>query len=295
MTGRPFFIVDVFAEEKYTGNQLAVVAEAGDLSDDEMLRITREMNYSETTFILSETPHNGGFDVRIFTPGGELPFAGHPTLGTAYIIQREIISKPVDSIRLNLKVGQIPVRLEPDGDGNTTLWMDQVQPVFGEIIDRAVIARVLNLDPEAVDHRFPCREVSTGMPTLIVPLHTLSQLKAARIDRDAYFHLVERLEAKSILVFCPETYDPDNDLNVRVFVDYYGIPEDPATGSGNGSLAAWLVEHRYFGRPTIDIHIEQGTEIHRPSLLFLKAEARGGAIDVRVGGHVVMVAHGNLI
>jgi trans-2,3-dihydro-3-hydroxyanthranilate isomerase len=295
MTQRIFYIVDVFAEEKYSGNQLAVVRQAGDLSDDEMLGITREMNYSETTFILSDAERDGGYDVRIFTPGGELPFAGHPTLGTAYIIQREIVKTPVKSIRLNLKVGQIPVRINLDKDGRKTLWMEQVQPNFGETIEKSVIADMLNLNPDLVDDRFPCQEVSTGMPTLIVPLKTLADLKSVRVNRDRYFELIERLEAKSILAFCPETYDPGRDLNVRVFVEFFGIPEDPATGSGNGSLAAWLVNHRYFGRPDIDIQVEQGTEIHRPSLLFLRAGATGDKINVFVGGHVVMVADGTLV
>ena len=295
MTNRLFYIVDVFAEEKYTGNQLAVVRQAGDLSEDDMLRITREMNYSETTFILSDSEREGGYDVRIFTPGGELPFAGHPTLGTAFIIQREIIQQPVDSVRLNLKVGQIPVRIDLDSEGGQTLWMEQVQPVFWETIEPVVIADMLNLDPQAIDERFPVQEVSTGMPTVIVPLKSLEDLKSARVDREKYFQLVGRLEAKSILAFCQETYDPEHDLNVRVFVDYYGIPEDPATGSGNGSLAAWLVEHRYFGRSDIDIQVEQGTEIHRPSLLFLRAKAEDKAINVFVGGHVVMIADGTLI
>jgi len=106
-----FYIVDVFAEKKYSGNQLAVFKNAKALSDNEMQRIAKEMNYSETTFILSEEKRNSGYDVRIFTPEKEVPFAGHPTLGTAYVIQREIIKKPVEKIILNLKIGQIPVSL----------------------------------------------------------------------------------------------------------------------------------------------------------------------------------------
>ena len=112
-----FYIVDVFAEEKYAGNQLAVVRDAADLSDKQILRITREMNYSETTFILGDVPRDGGYDVRIFTPGAEVPFAGHPTLGTAFVIRQELIRQPVETVNLNLKVGQIPVTFKEINEG----------------------------------------------------------------------------------------------------------------------------------------------------------------------------------
>ena len=132
----------------------------------------------------------------------------------------------------------------------------------------------------------------------IVPLRTLDAIKKCRIDRDRYFRLIENTDAKAILVFCPETYNLENDLNVRAFVDYYGIPEDPATGSANGCLAAYLVKHRYFGNDKnnkIDIRVEQGYEIDRPSLLYLKSGSNDGNIEVQVGGKVEMIAKGNLI
>jgi len=141
-----FYIVDVFAEEKYAGNQLAVVRSAKALSDAEMQRIAKEMNYSETTFILSDEKRDGGYDVRIFTPEREMPFAGHPTLGTAYVIQREIVKEPVEMIVLNLKVGQIPVTLSYSEGHVDTLWMKQLQPTFGQTFDVGSISQVLSLD-----------------------------------------------------------------------------------------------------------------------------------------------------
>ncbi len=129
----------------------------------------------------------------------------------------------------------------------------------------------------------------------MVPLKTLDALKRARISRDRYFEFIKDTQAKTILIFCPETYKKENDLNVRFFADYYGVPEDPATGSGNGCLAGYLVKHRYFGKDRIDIRVEQGYEIGRPSLLLLKAEKKGEEIDVYVGGKVVMVAKGEII
>jgi trans-2,3-dihydro-3-hydroxyanthranilate isomerase len=130
---------------------------------------------------------------------------------------------------------------------------------------------------------------------IIVPLKTLDAIRRTKIARDKYFKLIEDRQAKAILVFCPETYSQENDLNVRVFVDYFGIPEDPATGSGNGCLAGYLVKNRYFGKDQIDIQAEQGYEIGRPSLLYLRAEDKDGEIDVSVGGKVVMIAKGKLV
>jgi trans-2,3-dihydro-3-hydroxyanthranilate isomerase len=294
MTKNTFCIVDVFAEEKYAGNQLAVVREAETLSDEQMLQITREMNYSETTFILSDEQREGGFDVRIFTPGSEVPFAGHPTLGTAYIIQREIIKELVEKVVLNLKVGQIPVTFHDAGQGQKILWMKQVEPEFAEILESESVAEVLGIGIEEIDGRFPIQEVSTGLSAMIVPLKSLDAVKNIRINKDKYFELIKDTTAKAILVFCPETYNRQNNLNVRVFCDYYGVPEDPATGSANGCLAGYLVKYRYFGKENIDIRVEQGHEIGRPSLLYLKARDKHGKIDVNVGGKVVMIANGQL-
>jgi len=289
-----FYIVDVFAEEKYAGNQLAVVRDARSLSDVRMQRIAKEMHFSETTFILSDKERGGGYDVRIFTPEQELPFAGHPTLGTAYVVQQRILEGKVDKLVLNLKVGQIPVTFSYEGKHPDVLFMKQAQPVFGRSFDVSIISEILSLSSKDVDNRFPIEEVSTGVPFILVPLKSLDVVKRARINRDKYFKLVEKTQAKSILVFCKETYNRGNDLNVRVFADYFGIPEDPATGSANGCLAAYLVRHRYFGRPQVNVQVEQGYEIGRPSLLLLKAEDKAGRIDVHVGGRVVMVAEGTL-
>ena len=290
-----FYIVDVFAEEKYAGNQLAVVRDAKALSDDEMQRIAKEMNYSETTFILSDEKRDGGYTVRIFTPEKELPFAGHPTLGTAYVIQQEIVKEPIARIVLNLKIGQIPITFSYGKEHGDILWMKQLEPIFGQTFDAGLISQVLSLDVREIDNTFPIQDVSTGVPCIIVPLKTLGALKRARIARDKYFEFIKDKQAKAVLIFCPETHNQENNLNVRVFADYYGVPEDPATGSANGCLAGYLVRYRYFGKDRIDIRVEQGYEIGRPSLILLKGEDREGKIDVHVGGKVVMIAKGQFI
>ena len=169
MNGLKYYIVDVFAESKYAGNQLAVFRNVHSLTTDMMQKIAREINYSETTFILSETEQNGGYDVRIFTPKKELPFAGHPTLGTAYIIQQEIIQKPIDKVMLNLKVGQIPVTFSYKDKQANILFMRQLPPTFGKVPDTAEIAEALSISINDIDNRFPIQEVSTGVPNFVVP------------------------------------------------------------------------------------------------------------------------------
>lgn len=288
-----YYIVDVFAEQKYAGNQLAVFMNTKTLSDTEMQTIAKEMNYSETTFISEE--RNNGYDVRIFTPEREVPFAGHPTLGTAFVIQKEIVKEPIKKIILNLKVGQIPVTLMYSKGTVDSLWMKQIEPEFFQTFDPDSISEVLSLDTKEIDDRFPIEEVSTGLPFIIVPLRSLNAVKKARIAREKYYQLIKNTKAKALLIFCPEPYKQGNDLNVRVFVDYYGIPEDPATGSANGCLAGYLVKNLYFGKDHININVEQGYEIGRPSLLFLKAEKNEGRIDVSVGGKVIAVAKGEFI
>jgi trans-2,3-dihydro-3-hydroxyanthranilate isomerase len=291
MAGPTFYIVDVFAERKYAGNQLAVIRGAGALSSDEMQKIAREINFSETTFILADAPRDGGFDVRIFTPREEVPFAGHPTIGTAHIIHTRILQGKADTVALNLQVGQIPVTFGQDGFS----WMKQIQPTFGPQHDPTTLAAVLSLDVAEIDERFPIEEVSTGLPFFIVPLKHLAALKRAKVQQERYFDLIRTTVAKGILVFCPEPHEPHNDISVRVFVDYFGVPEDPATGSGNGCLAGYLVKHRYYGRDQIDIRSEQGYEMGRPSLLLLRAAQHDTGIDIQVGGQSILVAQGELL
>ena len=288
MDNPTFYIVDVFAEKKYAGNQLAVVTDAGAISGAQMQMIALEMNFSETTFILSDEERNGSYDVCIFTPKEEVPFAGHPTLGTAYVIAHEIEAKPAERIVLNLKGGQIPVNL---GDVS---WMRQQPATFGDTFTIERLSRVLGLDDTDLDERFPIQAISTGLSCIVAPLKNLDALKRCRVARDAYYDLISATQAKAILVFSPETYDKA-DLSVRFFADYYGVPEDPATGSANGCLAGYLVEHRYFDTDSVDARVEQRYEIERPSLLYLRAERKEGKIDISVGGKVQMVARGELL
>jgi trans-2,3-dihydro-3-hydroxyanthranilate isomerase len=287
-----FYIVDVFAEEPYGGNPLAVIR--GNPTTELMQKIALEMNYSETTFITSDEIHSGGYNVRIFTINTELPFAGHPTLGTAFIL-REELNAP-EPVVLNLRVGQIPVTFRPDG----TLWMKQKAPVFGCTYEASEVADVLGLSIDDIDTRFPVQEGSTGLPFIITPLRTKEAVERANVvHMSRFIEMVAAgqnfLKADAMLVFAPETVHEENDLHARVFVHLHGIPEDPATGSANGVLAAWLAKYRYFGGPKVTARVEQGYEMGRPSLLLLDSHDTGDTIEVNVGGRVRWVARGQLV
>ena len=284
-----FFITDVFGDEKYSGNQLATYIVDSRLTDREMQQIAHEIQFSESTFILSETPGDNGYGVRIFSPGEELEFAGHPTLGTALIIKDRLIKRPVAAVTLDLKVGPIPVSFSGDG----FLWMNQISPEFRDISERDILLKMLSLPVEALHPDFPVEQVSTGLPHILIPIKNLEYLKRAKVEKDLYFKIIEKTWAKNVLIFCPEGYTDKHDISVRMFADHLGIPEDPATGSGNGCLAGYLVKHRFFGSDEIKINVAQGYEIKRPSLLRLHAARKGSEIKISVGGKVRLIAEGN--
>lgn len=284
-----FFIVDVFTVgRKYTGNQLAVYL--GNPPGSLMQQLAKEINFSETTFVTSDLPENGGYNVRIFMPEVEVDFAGHPVLGTAFVIQRELIGRPVDRLLLNLPVGQIPVTFSDDG----LLWMRQNPPEFGHIFTATELAQILNVAEEDIDTRFPLQEVSTGMAFVLAPMVSLEAVKRARVNPDRLRAILGAHDAIAPAIFCAETVDAANDIHVRVLDDIYGAPEDPATGSANGCIAAYIVEHGYFRNDKVALRSEQGYQIGRPSLLHLEAERSGREIVIRVGGRVELVAQGRM-
>ena len=167
------------------------------------------------------------------------------------------MKEPTNTIVLNLKIGQMPVIFDTDKCSDI-LWMRQLEPVFGDTYDTELISKILSLDPDEIDDRFPIQNVSTGLPTVIVPVKNLKSVKRANVVNSKYLDFTANISAKTLLVFCSETYNEQNDLNVRFFAGRYGIPEDPATGSGNGCLAGYLVKYRYFGKEKINVKVEQG-------------------------------------
>jgi trans-2,3-dihydro-3-hydroxyanthranilate isomerase len=295
MNGKEFFMVDVFSEKRFGGNQLAVFTQGHHFTDAEMQAVAREINFSETTFIFPQESQGNRYRVRIFTPAAEVPFAGHPTLGTAYVIQEFLTEAKQEQVILELNVGPIPVTMEYENGAVGKMTMRQNPPVFGETLSAEDLARVLNIAPEDLDGRFPVQEVSTGLPFIIVPLKSKEAVSRARLNKEAYDHLIRDLKAKAILFFAPETVQPENHLHARVFTEYYGVPEDPATGSANGCLAGYLLRYEYFGSCHLDIRVEQGFEIGRDAILYLSGSKENDAITVYVGGYAAVFAKGEVL
>ena len=284
-----FFIVDVFTiGRKYTGNQLAVYL--GNPPTALMQQLAKEINFSEITFVTSDSPQDGGYNTRIFMPEVEVDFAGHPVLGTAFVIQRQLIGAPVDELTLNLALGPIKVSFGADG----VIWMRQNAPRFGHRFSAADMARVLNIDEEDIDARFPIQEVSTGLPFVLAPIASLDALQRAWVNLDRLRALLGAHEAIAPAIFCRETLHGENDLHARVLDDIYAAPEDPATGSAAGCIAAYCLQHGYMAGDRLNLRAEQGYQIGRPSLLRMEAWREADEIAIRVGGQVELVAQGQL-
>lgn len=282
-----FHIVDVFGNQPYSGNQLAVFRDIGQLTTGEMQQIAREVNYSETTFISSSVKENGGYNTRIFTPVSEIDFAGHPTLGTAYIIHKFIENGGKGNLTLNLKAGQIPVTFS-----DQILWMKQNQPSFGSTFTPELMSHVVGLKTADINHHYPIEEVSTGLPFTIIPLTSMNALRRARTDQIQYWKYMENASAGGLLMFSTDVYESDLQLSVRVFVDYLGIPEDPATGSAAGCLAAYLLKHNVFKEQSLTLKAGQGYEIGRPSSIYMNAKLLNEIYDINIGGKVIEIAEG---
>lgn len=305
MSRMKFYVVDVFATKKYTGNQVAVIECDQPLEVELMQRIARELSLPEVSFIQNQPNPDGSYNVRIFTPEREISFSGHPTLGTAFIVYNFLDTREKGEILLNLPSGKVSIevsKLKKRGDSNfisknkPCLISNQKNPEFGRIYEPVLLSKILGLEPQDFDKNFPIQEVTIGLHVILVPLKSIEILKQIKINLERYNWLIERTQAKLILAFCSETEHPENHLHVRVFADYYGIPEDAATGSSNGCLAGYLAKYKYFGKDHVDVRIEQGYEIERPSLILAKAQVKSdGVIDVSIGGLVNLVVEGEIL
>jgi len=298
-----YSVVDVFAERALEGNPLAVFHDARALSDEEMQALARETNLAETTFVLPaddpEEERVHGVRVRIFTTQEELPFAGHPTLGTAsWLYLNHPVLRGAESITLRLGVGPITVRFEPDGDAAAGVRgrMTQNDPVFGSVHDRAAVAAALGLGEEDLAKEYTPQTVSTGLAFCIVLLKDLSVLKRLQISQREASEWLTKTDAK--FFYCIAAKDREESVNAglqRVFcarMQFYG-GEDPATGSASGCCISWLVKQ---GLVKADeaVLIEQGNEILRPSRITVSAGMVDGRVcDVRVSGRTIPVAKGS--
>lgn len=282
---------DVFTSNPLEGNSLAVIADARGLSDAEMQAIAKETNLSETTFILPREPHverERGVRVRIFTVEEELPFAGHPTLGTAFALRGETAA---EEIGLDLNVGKVPVRFEDSQDKPVFGEMTQVDPVFGVQHNRDAVARATGLSMDDFDASLPIQTVSTGVAFTVTPLKSLAIAQNLRVDLHRSAEYLEKTGGKFFYFVTRETVDPAAGLHARM-IFYNG--EDPATGSAAGCAAAWMVAHGV-AEPDQRVLIEQGIEMQRPSRIFVRASRRdNGIVNVRVGGNAIEVIRGEI-
>ncbi len=284
----PYVLLDVFTDKALEGNQLAVFTDARGLSSEEMQRLASETNLSETTFIVPRdeaTERERGFQVRIFTVEEELPFAGHPTLGTAWYLHKKFGDERID---LDLKVGRIPVTFSNVG-GVTRGEMRQRDPEFGRVFDPDSVASALGIPREVFDDSLPIQTVSTGLPFVITPFRSLRFLQHLRFNWARAQEYLAHADAKFFYLVCRETVWPDATLHARM-IFYNG--EDPATGSAAGCCTGWAVKHGVLASEQQGI-IEQGLERGRPSRIYIRASKIGDAVNnVRVGGSALQVSAG---
>jgi trans-2,3-dihydro-3-hydroxyanthranilate isomerase len=293
MSARRFQYVqaDVFTSRPLEGNAVIVVTDARGFSDPEMQALARETNLSETTFVFprdAATERERGRRVRIFTTQEELPFAGHPTLGTATVLRG---TTNADLVELDLNVGKIPVRFTTSADGQVFGEMQQRDPEFGPQHAREDVARASGLKIDDIADDVPIQTVSTGMAFTIVPVRALATMRALRPDLKLASAYLERSGGKFFYYVCRETEDKSARLHARM-IFYNG--EDPATGSAAGCTAAWMVAHGVV-EPEQSALIEQGIEMKRPSRIFVRAGREGDrVVTVRVGGNSVEVMRGEM-
>ena len=289
------YIVDVFAEQPYSGNQLAVIVGEDALSSETMQQLAAEMNFSETTFVSPNPDAECAYPVRVFTPAREIDFTGHPILGTAWVIRRYVAPESHDVIRLELAVGQVPVAFETSADGREIAWFIAPPMSLGVTTSSETVAAALGILPEDIDSKAPIQVVSAGTSAMIVPLCSLDALQRSKLNLELFTPLSAQGFPPLVYLFCQQTRNPKNHLSARFFFDAHGVREDPATGNGAAFLGAYLLENQILPDAEISLRIEQGHEVRRPSLVMLQASVQQGIPQVRVGGYVIPAVQGALI
>lgn len=287
-----FFQVDVFADEIFGGNPLAVFPDAAEMDDALMLKTAREMNLSETAFVFPSRSAEIDFDVRIFTPGKEIPFGGHPIIGTAHVLQLTgKLAGNSKSMCLGTKIGPIDVSITGD-----FFSMRQTPPTFAACdFSIAQLAEALSLDAGQVDSRWPPEIVSTGFPAIFLPLKSIEALRQITPNLPRLEKILKKTDM--LYAFSMGKLGEFAEIHARSFAPFAGIPEDPATGSAGGALGAYLVKRRiipadYFAK----INIKQGIEMGRPSSIKVQIEESEGRIrSVQVGGTSLLIIEGSLL
>ena len=299
-----FYQADVFAGQPFGGNPVAVFPDAQGLTDFQLQQIAREMNLSETVFVLPPTDRAAVVRLRFFTPTQEIPFAGHPVLGTFYVLAQLgliAVTDGVTRLMQECNIGLFPVELHAREGRVTHVAMTQPKPLFLDSVDAPEdlfdIAKALGLSiHQIVDTKKPVMVASTGLPVVIVPVRTLTAVRSIVPDAAAIVEVCERVGTNGILVFTTMTVEDHSTVHTRMFAPAIGILEDPATGSASGAMGAYLVHNGLVEvGPLTEIVVEQGYEIGRPARILVQIESDDDAIqEVKVGGQCVMVVRGTL-
>jgi trans-2,3-dihydro-3-hydroxyanthranilate isomerase len=288
---RRFVVCNVFTQDSFGGNPLAVVLDADGLSTEEMQAIARQFNYSETTFVLPPREH-GDNEVRIFTPSTEVPFAGHPNIGTAFVLSRKASLAIPKTFRFEEKAGEVPVKAERRDDGVFTELVAPEPLQLGETYSAELLAPVLSLN--AADFNVsvhPPQVASVGLPFVLIELNSLDALQRARINTAELDKLVADIEHPFLHLYVRS--EGEFDIHTRMFAPTDGVPEDPATGSANCALAATLAHFHSEEAAELKLKIAQGVEMGRPSQLYTQVRKNNGQVtEVRVGGYSVLFSEG---
>jgi trans-2,3-dihydro-3-hydroxyanthranilate isomerase len=298
----PYYIVDVFATQQYEGNQLAVFIDLeNQISDSLMQQMATEINFAETTFIKKDKGNNR-FVVRIFTPEHEVPFAGHPSIGTSYIIAKFLLPHVPSTLTLELAHSDIAITIaQPNNIDTSILAMRQAQPEFRETFAHATITQELGIPAEYLNTSLPIQEISTGLPYIIIPLAHLKAIESLRFDyatiqqflfkRNKYRTNSTTGHSTSLFFFTTETYQPNHDFNTRMILLENGrVSEDAATGSANGCFLAYLLKYQ---QSPLDAIVEQGFQMNRNSYLYINGTAQDNQYEINVGGKTQLVAEGS--
>jgi len=293
--------VDVFTDRPFAGNPLCVVPDGTGLSTEQMQAIAREMNLSETTFVLPPTDPRAAYWMRIFTPAKEIPFAGHPSVGTAYVMAslgRFPLQTPVTRIFQQVGIGTLPLDIDVSNGQPGRVVMTKGTPIFGGTVrDMTLVGEALGMDPDGLaKSSLPVQVVSTGLEHLMVPAADLETVGRLRPNPAHLDKLLGQCGALGCFVFCLQTTAPDTLAHARMFAPGAGVPEDPATGSAAGPLGAYLAVHGVLPRHETAFVLEQGIEMGRPSRIWVEVlrDSAGMPNTVRVGGHTVRVIRGTI-
>ena len=295
-----YSLVDVFTNQPFGGNQLAVFPDARGLAPETMQALAKELNLSESAFVFPAQDAAADYRVRFFTPAVELPMAGHPTVGTAFVLAHEgmiQLDSPETTILFEEGVGVVPVTLSaPEGQLHL-IQMRQPLPTFGPVFaDREAVAQMLSLDPVLLDPTLPLEVVSCGVPFLFIPVKSLEAIRTIRLRLDVWERVLRDFAAPHVFVFTQEVVLPESTVHSRMFAPAMGIAEDPATGAASGPLGCYLIRHELVQPARVGssrMVSEQGFELGRPSLVQVKIEMDGPHItDVSIGGQCYFMGKG---